>query len=96
MRAKRKRNGSIIVRLLVIGLSVYMIVTLATLWNTYREKCSIYAGQLDAKEQKLAKIDELKYLLAEGSETALIEKAARERLGYEYSDATVYIDKSGS
>lgn len=91
-----KKNRSIIVRLLVIGLSVYMVATLTSLSKELHKKykeLSELEGQYDAKQ---AEIDELEYLLSDGSQAALIEKAARERLGYEYPDATVYIDKSGS
>lgn len=96
MGAKRKHNRSIIVRMAVIGVSVYMIFTLATLWSELDEKRDqkkALEGQMAIKQ---GQIDELKYLLEEGSQTELIEKAARERLGYEYSDAIVYIDGSGN
>lgn len=96
MRSGSKANRSIFVRLLVIGVSVYMIITLATLWNTLREKKAVYAAQLNQHADKQVQIDELQYILSDGSQTALIEKAARERLGYEYPDGIVYIDKSGS
>lgn len=96
MSVKRKPRGSIIVRGLVICVSVYMIVTLAGLWNTLNESRSRYAELQKQYAEKQAEIDELQFLLEEGSQTALIEKAARERLGYEYSDAVVYIDESGN
>lgn len=96
MRSESKANRSILVRLLVIGVSVYMVITLAKLWNTLREKNAEYESLSAQKDSKQAEIDELRYILSDGSQTALIEKAARERLGYEYPDGIVYIDKSGN
>lgn len=96
MRKRSRKNSSIIVRLLVIGLSVYMIATLVSLWDSLHEKQEQYSELQQQLSNTQVQIDELTYLLEDGSQAALIEKAARERLGYEYSDATVYIDKSGS
>ena len=51
------------------------------------------------KEQYAAEqndIDELRAMLEDGSEAKIIEKAARERLGYVYPDEQVFIDISGN
>lgn len=48
------------------------------------------------EEQTSLRIDELTRLLESGDEAAIIEKAARERLGYVYADEQVYIDISGN
>lgn len=96
MAAKKKRRKSILLRLLVLGVSVYMVVTLVGLWNTLNTKEKQFAslqGQLD-KEQR--EVDNLKSLLSDGSTAQIIEKAARERLGYVYSNEEVYIDISGN
>ena len=96
MAAKRKRRKSILLRLLVLGVSVYMVATLVGLWNTLNTKEKQFAslqGQLD-KEQN--EVDNLKLLLSDGSTAQIIEKAARERLGYVYSNEEVYIDISGN
>lgn len=96
MAVRRKAQKSIIVRLLVLGVSVYMIVTLAGLFNDFNDKRS----ELNAKNQQLSvkqsEIEELKKLLDDGSESQIIEKAARERLGYVYSDEQVFLDISGN
>lgn len=96
MTAKRKRKKSVILRLLVLCVSVYMIVTLAGLFKTLDES----QNKLNALEEKyrseLAQVEELKALLEEGSQSAIVEKAARERLGYVYSDEEIYIDISGN
>jgi len=41
-------------------------------------------------------IAELKAMLQDESNTQIIEKAARERLGYIYSDEQVFVDISGN
>ena len=95
MQAKRKPRKSILVRMLVVAVSVYMIATLASLWNTLdesRKELKLLQQQYDSQQ---AHIDELRAVLEDGSQKALIEKAARERLGYVYADEEVYIDVSG-
>ncbi len=92
---KRKRKKSIIWRLLLIGVSVYMIVTLAGLCASLNES-RVQLAELEAeKAAKQVEIDDLKKLLDSGSRDKLIEKAARERLGYVYTDEEIYIDISG-
>ena len=63
MAVRRKAQKSIIVRLLVLGVSVYMIVTLAGLFNDFNDKRS----ELNVKNQQLSvkqsEIEELKKLL---------------------------------
>ncbi|MDD6479468.1 MAG: septum formation initiator family protein, partial [Oscillospiraceae bacterium] len=87
---KRKRKKSIIWRLLLIGVSVYMIVTLAGLCASLNES-RVQLAELEAeKAAKQVEIDDLKKLLDSGSRDKLIEKAARERLGYVYTDEEIY------
>ena len=95
----KKQNGqrkSILIRLMILGICVYMIATLAGLWQelgTSRQKLR----ELEQEAQATANdIEELKSILADGSEAKVIEKAARERLGYVYPDEQVFIDISGS
>lgn len=96
MKKKRKRNKSIILRLLIVGVCVYMIATLAGLWNTLAEKQEEKAELQQEINISENEIKELKELLEEGSESRIIEKAARERLGYVYPDEQVFVDISGS
>ena len=81
---------------MILGVCVYMLATLSGLWNTLNES----RKELDAlKEQYAAEqndIDELRAMLEDGSEAKIIEKAARERLGYVYPDEQVFIDISGN
>ena len=81
---------------MILGVFVYMIATLSGLWNTLNKS----RKELDElKEQYAAEqndIEELRAMLEEGSESKIIEKAARERLGYIYPDEQVFIDISGN
>jgi len=89
LMAKAKRKRSLIVRLLIIGVSGYMIFTLIGLWNNLSESNSELKKLEAEKAVKQSEIDEYKTLLS-GSKEKIIEKAARERLGFEYSDAIIY------
>lgn len=95
MRATRKPRKSIFVRLLVVVVSVYMITTLIGLWNTLNESRVKLAQLQQQYAQEQAEIEELRTILEDGSQADLIEKAARERLGYVFADEEVYIDISG-
>ena len=93
---KRKQNKSIILRLVVLAFCVYSIITLTNLWVNLNEKqkeLELYKVELN---QRINDVDELKELLNSDSNTELIEKAARERLGYVYSNEQIFIDISGN
>lgn len=96
MSSKQKRKKSIIVRVLVLAVSVYMIATLARLWGDLRVKQNELDALLQEKQNKIIQRDSLQQLLDEGSHEEIIEKAARERLGYVYPDEEIYIDISGN
>ena len=96
MKKKKRKNKSILLCIMILGVCVYMLATLSGLWNTLNES----RKELEAlKEQYAAEqndIDELRAMLEDGSEAKIIEKAARERLGYVYPDEQVFIDISGN
>ena len=96
MKKRKRNNKSILLRLMILGVCVYMIATLSGLWNTLNKS----RKELDAlKEQYAAEqndIEELRAMLEDGSESKIIENAARERLGYIYPDEHVFIDISGN
>ncbi|MBR4072751.1 MAG: hypothetical protein IKK24_02305, partial [Clostridia bacterium] len=73
MRTKRKK--SVLWRLLLIGVSVYMVVTLAGLWSTFSESKAQLKELEMQKELKETEIEELKALLDTGSKEELIERA---------------------
>ena len=87
---------SIILKAVILGFLIYLCTTLVSLLSTLNEsqeelkslKAEYIATQND--------IDELKVMLADESNTKIIEKAARERLGYIYSDEQVFVDVSGN
>lgn len=96
MAVRKKAKKSILLRVLVLGVSVYMVATLIGLWNTLSEDRATLAQLENQYRAEQLELEELKTLLADGSQSQIIEKAARERLGYVYSDEEIYIDISGS
>lgn len=96
MKQKPKRKRSVIVRLIVLGFSIYMITMLAGLVNEYVELKTELEALQSKKNSLQLDVDELKSLLESDSHAAIIEKAARERLGFVYSDEEIYIDISGN
>lgn len=93
---KPKRKKSIIVRLIVLGVSVYMIVTLIGLGNQLARDRETLEQYENYRNTVQLENEELKALLESDSHSAIIEKAARERLGYVYSNEEIYIDISGN
>ena len=96
MKQRKPKNESIILRVLVLGVCVYMLVTLAGLWNTLNQSKSKLASLKEQYASKQNDIEELQAVLNDDSDSKIIEKAARERLGYVYSNEEVYIDISGN
>lgn len=96
MKQKPKRKKSVIVMLIVLGVSVYMIAKLIGLGNHYIELVAKYNKLVEQKNSIELTISEYKALLESDSHAAIIEKAARERLGFVYSDEEIYIDISGN
>ncbi len=96
MKAKRKPKKSIIVRVIVLGVSVYMVATLMGLYGELNEGRATLAELKQQRDAEQLRIEELRELLEGGSHKDIIEKAARERLGFVYSDEEIYIDISGN
>lgn len=96
MKQKPKRKKSVIVRLIVLAVCVYMVATLVGLGNELVEAKAELKKYEDRRDSLQLTIDESKELLESDSHAAIIEKAARERLGYVYSDEEIYIDISGN
>ncbi len=96
MKRRPKHNKSIILRIFVLVICGYFTFSLADLWS----ECRAQAKELKARQEELAagqnEVKELKSILESESDTPLIEKAARERLGYIYSDEIVFRDISGN
>ena len=96
MKRKPKRKKSVIVRLIVLGVSVYMVVTLVGLGNVLARDKETLAELIGKRDALKLENEELKALLESDSHADIIEKAARERLGFVYSDEEIYIDISGN
>ena len=91
-----KKSRSVIVRLLVLFVVSYMMITLIGLFRDYKDaQNELLKLQSDLKKEQL-QVEEYKTLLNEGSHSDIIEKAARERLGFVYSNEEVYVDISGN
>lgn len=86
---------SVILRICALLVCGYFAISMASLWGDlnadYKELESLNE-QLVAEQNE---VDELRTVLEAESDVPLIEKAARERLGYIYSDEQVFIDISG-
>ena len=91
-----RHQGSIIVRLIVLFVASYMVITLIGLFRDFSEKQTRLNELKATLESEKLQIEEYKALLSEGSHSDIIEKAARERLGYVYSNEEVYVDISGN
>lgn len=96
MKQKPKRKKSVIVRLIVLGVSVYMVATLINRGNQLTEDRNTLTQLQNQRDTIKLENEELSALLDSDSHSAIIEKAARERLGYVYSDEEIYIDISGN
>ena len=95
-KTKTKRKRSFLLKILILGVCVYMIATLANLWTTLNESKSRLDSLKKEYETTQNDIEELKAMLKDELNTQIIEKAARERLGYIYSDEQIFIDISGN
>ncbi len=90
-----KKRKSILLRILFLIFTIYMIISLTSL----QVQLIGLKRELNTKTAHYNEINlefqEALHLLDSGNETELIEKTARERLGYYYPDEEVHIDISG-
>ena len=87
---------SVILRISVIVISVYLIVRLISVLNSYRSSYKDYQNELRKKEELEEYIEEQKSLFTDESKGKMIEKAARERFGFAYPNEEFYTDTSGN
>ncbi|MBQ0083205.1 MAG: septum formation initiator family protein [Clostridiales bacterium] len=95
MKNTARSRSSIILRCMGFALAVYIIVSLSILWSELVSKQTELNKLKDLRTQKAGKIASITAML-DGSEKEIIEKAARERLGFVYANEQVYRDKSGN
>lgn len=93
--SNRKAKGSIILRVAIFAVSVYMVVNFCSLFGKLMDDQNELKETKAYKAEVNAKIDDLVAVL-EGSRSEIIEKTARQRLGYVYAGEQVYIDNSGN
>ncbi len=96
MKEKTPRKRSFLLKFLILAFCIYMVVTLSNLWSTYNESMAELNSLNIQKQAEESAIEELKAMLKDESNKQIIEKAARERLGYIYSDEQIFIDISGN
>lgn len=96
MSSKTKPRRSIILKVIILAFFIYMFVTLANLWSTLNKSQHELRELKHAYDNDKKTVEELKVLLDDETDSKIIEKAARERLGYIYSDEQIFIDISGN
>lgn len=90
-----KKRKSIILRILFLAFTIYIIISLTSLQVQLIGLKSELNSKTAYYNEVNLEIQEALHLLESGNETELIEKTARERLGYYYPDEEVHIDISG-
>ncbi|MEE1074191.1 MAG: septum formation initiator family protein [Acutalibacteraceae bacterium] len=95
MKRKPKKNKSIILRLLILGVCAYFCVTLISLWNKLNEKQQELSQYNEQKQILEIEVEEMHAMLDKDSNVQITEWAAREHLGYAYSNEQVFEDISG-
>jgi cell division protein FtsB len=91
-----KRNNSVLRRVLLLVVCVYLLFSLGDLEHEYIKQRSELRDEIEKKNIISRQIEELEDLLTNGTEADIIEKAARERLGFVYSDEQIFVDISGN
>lgn len=95
MAVQTKRRGSIIVRVGLFIFAIWMIFYLGSLIKEYNSQQSILNSVSAKRDQLKMEVAEMSRMLENSDDIEFIEKAARERLGYVYSNEHIYIDISG-
>ncbi len=96
MKRKPKQKRSIILKILILAFCVYMITSLSNLWATLNKSQKELDDLKLLYQNEKKSIEELEEMLKDESNKQIIEKAARERLGYIYSDEQIFVDISGN
>ncbi len=93
---KTVKNKSVLLRLLIVAFCVYMFISLGGLVQELSQsKNTLATVKTEIKETEL-RLEEKLNLLSTSTEQELIEKAARERLGYVYPNEQIFVDVSGN
>lgn len=92
MATVKRRKHSILLKILLLAFTVYLFISLSNLLVQLNESKKEYAQKSAILEAKKLEMTELESLLESGTEAQLIERAARDRLGYVYPDEQIFID----
>lgn len=95
-KAYKKQNKSILLRVLIIAFCLYLFLSVGSLVKELTESRSALSSVQEDIVQTEAKVKELEHLTTNGTKEEIIEKAARDRLGYVFADEQVYKDISGN
>ena len=96
MGRKPKQRRSILLKIFILAACVYILASLSGQWSKLDQSQAERDALLLKAEQLKQSIKENKNMLKDESNISIIEKAARERLGYIYSDEQVFVDISGN
>ena len=89
---KTRHNGALFFKAAVLAFAVFSIVSLVRLQSENAQKRLERDALLQQISQCEQNVNELKALLAQGSHDDIIERAAREKLGYVFADEQIYTD----
>lgn len=92
MQNKTGKKHSVIRRILLLAVSVYLLYSLGDLQFELMESRREYNAYNEQKQIITQEIETYKRLLEDGTEAEIIEKAASELLGYVYAGDVVYMD----
>ncbi len=95
-RKKQSRSASYIFRIVLAIILVISLVSLCNLQKKLTDSRRELSQLQQISNEKQIRVNELLNLLDTGTEADYIEKAAREKLGYVYSDEQIYVDLSGN
>lgn len=93
---KTKKKKSVILRVALLAFSVYLVFTAAKLQFQLVDSLKTRTERQNVKEETAVKVEELKSLLENGTEADFIERAAREKLDYAYSNEQVFVGYQGN
>lgn len=96
MAAETNRQSSFILRIVLLFFAFGMIFYLGSLIKDYSSAKTDKENLLALRNEKALEAEQLANMLENGSDKDFIERAAREKLGYVYSDEHKYIDISGN
>ncbi len=95
MRAVKKKKKSILLRIALLVLFLYVVITLVQLQvDIHKSQQELLSIQESTRVQQFQN-EELQQLLDSGDDDATIERIAREKFGYVRPEERVYIASAG-